>query len=115
MDLQYFAENKGTGGASGSKRTSNKLQADQSAEGAHNTFKRDKDGHIYKYESFSEPRLVNGVKKFNLIKRFDGGKFDGTPGADHRGVPTPHINGKKIKGGVRPPEPWEIPNNPRFK
>lgn len=26
-------------------------------------------------------------------------------------VPTPHVQGKSIPGGVRPAEPWEIPSS----
>jgi hypothetical protein len=48
---------------------------------------------------------VNGEKKFNPKFRFDGGTKYGLPGATHNGIPTTHINGKKIPRGARLPEP----------
>ena len=59
-----------------------------------------------------------GDKFFNPVKRFDGGRKDGTEGASHRDsngvpIPTPHVN---LKGGdVRVPEDDEFPNNERFR
>jgi len=49
------------------------------------------------------------------VKRYDGGKPDGSAGAPHvnkqtgESTPTPHVQGKGVPGGVRPAETWEIP------
>jgi len=97
-------------------RGGNKLKPDEDAKGDHSTFKRDDNGDIYKYETYEKTDTGHD----NPVKRFDGGKPDGSPGAPHRNkqtkekVPTPHIQGKKIPGGVRPAKPNEIPNNKRF-
>ncbi len=94
----------------------NKLKPDNEAKGDHSVFKRDDNGDIYKYETYEKTKTGHD----NPVKRFDGGKPDGTPGAPHRNkqtkekVPTPHVQGKKIPGGARSPQPNEIPNNKRF-
>jgi Bacterial toxin 24 len=89
----------------------NKLNPDPAAEGDHTTYKRDNDGNIYKYETYEQTSSGH----MNPTKRYDGGKPDGTPGADHRNkltgdaIPTPHVQGKTVPGGVRPATPDEIP------
>ncbi|NML40134.1 hypothetical protein HHL17_23245 [Chitinophaga sp. G-6-1-13] len=101
------------------KRSTNKLEADQKADANHSTFLRDKDGNIYKYEEWKEnPQNPN---RFDTQKRFDGGAKDGTPGADHHGLPTPHMNQKKDSQGnkmpnkgARIPTGNEFPRNNRF-
>jgi hypothetical protein len=53
---------------------------------------------------------------YDPVIRYDAGHPDGRPGAPHRNkstgalVQTPHVQGKKIKGGVRPVNPEEIPD-----
>jgi RHS repeat-associated core domain len=103
----------------------NKLEAykadpntNESQPGSHTSFKRDGNGDVYKYQEFTEnPRNPNG---FDAGRRFDGGAGNGQPGAPHynnktgQTVSTPHVNDPKIPGGVRAPEPWEIPQNNRF-
>lgn len=108
----------GGGGGGGGGKGKNKLQPDRNnAQGDHTVFKRDDNGNIYKYETYEKTSSGH----FNPTKRFDGGKPDGSPGAPHvnkitqESIPTPHINGKNIPGGVRKPTPSEIPNNPRFR
>lgn len=87
----------------------NQLQLDKNAQGDHSTFKRDANGNIYKYQEWKKnDRNPNG---FDPGKRFDGGKPNGTSGAPHNGIATPHIN---EKNGVRPPYKQEIPRNQRF-
>ena len=100
----------------GAKKTANKLGPNKRASGDHTTFGRDKDGNVYKYETYEKTKTGH----FNPIKRFDGGKKDRSAGKPHvnkntgEAVPTPHVQGKKISGGVRAPRPDEIPNNKRF-
>ncbi len=102
-----------------SNRISNKLAPDPEALGDHSSFARDKDGNIFKYQEFTEnPKNPSG---FDAGKRFDGGKADGLPGKPHidkntkQPVPTPHVQGKNVPGGVRPPKSDELPNNDRFR
>jgi RHS repeat-associated protein len=101
----------GNGGnqIAGRGKSANKLQPDKSAQGDHSTFKRDANGNIYKYQQWKKnDKNPNG---FDRGKRFDGGKPDGTPGAPHNGIPTPHINEKKDS---RTPATYEFPQNQRF-
>lgn len=57
---------------------------------------------------------------WNPQKRFDGGVPSGAAGQGHvnkvtrESVPTPHVQGKTVSGGVRAPEPYELPRNIRF-
>ena len=63
--------------------------------------------NIYKYETYEKTKSGH----FNPTKRFDGGQPNGLPGKPHNGVPTSYVYQGK---NVRPPNPSEIPNNPRF-
>ena len=101
-----------------SKKAKNKLKPNNDAIGDHSTFERDKNGNIYKYETYEMVKNDKGQTFFNPVKRFDGGKEDETPGAAHRNkdgvpIPTPHINHKN--GEVRKPTEEEFPNNERFR
>lgn len=99
----------------GGGRGSNRLRPVEGA-GHHSTFARDPNGHIFKYETYELTRTGH----HNPVKRFDGGTADG-PGAPHRNkrtgekIPTPHVQGRGIEGGVRAPLFPELPNNPRFR
>lgn len=86
----------------------NKLAPDKNAGGDHTSFQRDKDGNIYKYETYKKTKTGH----FDKVKRFDGGKPDGSQGAPHNGINTPHVQEKK--GVTRKPTPEEYPNNKRF-
>ena len=107
-------------GTTGNGRGSNDLKPDkENATGDHVAFKRDVNGHIYKYEEYkANPKNPSG---YDSKKRFDGGKPDGSAGASHRNketgvkIPTPHISGKDVPGGARTPEFWEVPTNARFQ
>ena len=93
-------------------RGKNRLRRNDSAIGDHSSYGRDNNGNIFKYETYNAGRSE---------KRFDGGKPDGSDGRPHinkktrKQVPTPHVTGRNIEGGVRHPVPEEIPNNDRFK
>ena len=108
--------NRGSIGNGKKGKASNKLSPDDQASGSHTTFERDFNGNIYKYETYEKTSSGH----YNPVKRFDGGKPDGSSGAAHRNkqtkqkIPTPHVQGKTIPGGVRPAKPNEIPNNKRF-
>lgn len=95
-----------------SVRNKNKLKFDKDAVGDHTVFKRGDKGRIYKYETYEKTKTGN----FNPTKRYDGGKPDGSAGTPHKkrktgeSIPTPHVQGKDVPGGVRPAQPNEIPN-----
>jgi RHS repeat-associated protein len=98
-------------GGPGSGKAVNKLKPDPLATGNHTTFKTNNMGKVYKYETYKQTNSGH----FNPVKRFDGGKPDGSAGAAHvnkktkQAIPTPHVQGKDIPGGVRPASPYEIP------
>ena len=96
--------------SAGTGKASNKLKPDATAQGDHSSFAKDNNGNTYKYETYEKTNSGH----FNPQKRFDGGKPDGTAGNPHNGVSTPHVQGKKVEGGVRKPNPDEYPNNTRF-
>ena len=93
----------------------NRLKYNEEASGPHSSYARDKDGNIYKYETYGDMHQKGDKRFFDPKKRFDGGKPDGTPGAPHvnkktkEPIPTPHVQGKNIPGGVRPAKAEEIP------
>ena len=68
-------------------------------------------GKTHKYETYEKTRTGN----FNPLKRYDGGLPNGKPGKPHinkktgEAIPTPHIQGKTIPGGVRAAKSSEIP------
>jgi hypothetical protein len=108
---------KGSDNAAEVGSKTNKLRPEKQATGNHSTYARDKDGNVFKYETYEK----TSTGHFNPQKRFDGGKPDGTPGKPHRNkqtqeqVTTPHVQNKNIPGGVRKPTPDELPKNPRFE
>jgi RHS repeat-associated protein len=75
-------------------------------EGAYSQAERQA-GEVIRYKTFvPNPRSPHGA---DLIKRFD---LTGEPHyskALRRDVDTPHVHEPFTRGGVRPPEPWEIP------
>lgn len=84
-------------------RGGDKLKPDPKAQGPHTTFKTDpKTGKVTKYTTWRpNPRNPTG---FDPHKRVDV-KPGGRP---HRGVPTPHAQGRRIPGGVRPARKNEL-------
>lgn len=88
-----------------STRSTNKLMPDPEATGDHTVFKRGDKDQIYKYQTYEKTRTGN----YNPTIRYDGGKPDGSPGAPHKNIPTPHVQGKAIKGGTRIPTSKETP------
>jgi RHS repeat-associated protein len=85
-------------------RGGNKLKPDPKAQGPHSTFKTDpKTGKVTGYTTWTpNPSNPSG---FDPRKRVDV-KSGGRP---HRGVPTPHVQGRRIPGGVRPARKYELP------
>jgi Pretoxin HINT domain len=89
------------------------LKPDPNAQGPHTVFKLDNQtNQIRGYEEFvpntpDYPLYYNPQfpKPWLSLKRVD------IAGAAHNGVPTPHVNGKDLPGGVRPALLDEIPAN----
>jgi RHS repeat-associated protein len=98
--------------SNGGGRGKNKLEPNPEAEGDHSTFEYDNNGGTYKYETYKKVQNPKGQTFFDKVKRFDGGKPNGEPGAPHNGVETPHVQPKG--GATRVPKVEEVPNNPRF-
>jgi RHS repeat-associated protein len=108
-----------SGGNSNSGKAANKLKPDPNAAASHTTFATNDAGKVYKYETYEKTNSGH----FNPVKRYDGGKPDGSPGAAHvnkqtnQPIPTPHVQSKVkdsdhneyIPGGVRPASAYEIP------
>jgi len=99
-------------------RGKNKLRGREDAAGPHSSFARDKDGHIFKYETYN----IGDDTNWHIVPifRFDGGAPDGSPGNPHRNrsgekVSTPHVQGKTVDAEVRRPTNQETPNNARFE
>ena len=88
-------------------RGSSNLQPVKGAEGAHSTFRRDANGNVTHTATY-QPNSRN-PSGFDEVSRTD------VTGAAHYNkvtgemVPTPHVQGKEIPGGVRPAKAEEIP------
>ncbi|GGG85239.1 RHS repeat-associated core domain-containing protein [Paenibacillus radicis (ex Gao et al. 2016)] len=93
-------------------KAKNFMKSDKEATGDHTVLKRDpKTKEVTNYETYkSNPRNPNG---FDKVQRYDGigkGHHNKLTGKE---IPTPHVNGKSIPGGVRPAYPNEIPKKRR--
>jgi Pretoxin HINT domain/Bacterial toxin 24 len=81
-----------------------RLKPDPNAQGPHTVFKIDNEtGKIRGYEEFVPQPNPRDPKPWKSVKRVD------LAGDAHNGIPTPHVNGKDLPGGVRPALPGEIP------
>jgi hypothetical protein len=87
-----------------------RLGPDPNASGPHTALKRDPaTGKVTKYETFQPQTNPRNPNPWESTKRFDGsGKGHYNKGTGET-VPTPHVHDPTAPGGVRPPEPWEIP------
>jgi RHS repeat-associated protein len=98
-------------GAGGKGRGKYKLSPSTEATGSHTTFRRGDNGKVYKYQTYEKTSSGH----YDPVLRYDAGHPDGRPGAPHTNkltkekIPTPHVQSKKIPGGVRPANPDEIP------
>ena len=107
-----LVHNCGTGGSQadgGFGRGGQRLGPDEAAEGSpHSTFRRDPaSGQVNHYTTW-EPNSMN-PRGYDVAKRYDGVGGSHYNKIDHVDVPTPHIQGPGVPGGVRPAEPWETP------
>jgi RHS repeat-associated protein len=91
-----------------SGRAKNRLQPDSDAAGDHSTYRRDPNtGEITHYTTYkTNPQNPTG---FDEVTRYDGVGEAHYNKVTHEYVPTPHVQGKTISGGVRAAHPEEIP------
>ncbi|MBT7264767.1 MAG: hypothetical protein HN831_04765, partial [Waddliaceae bacterium] len=86
------------------------LKADSLATEAHSVFQRDLvTGKITKYATFRPQTNPKNLNPWEMTKRFDRigkGHFNK---AIKKDVYNPHVHDIKTLGGVRYPEPWEVP------
>ena len=85
-----------------------RLRSDPDAVGPHSTFKRNpQTGQVDKYDEFQpNSRNPNGFDRTKSFQRRGPPHTNKKTGED---IPTPHVNDSKTPGGVRRPEPSEIP------
>ena len=84
------------------------LKPESSAKGDHTTFKRDvKTGKVTHYATYKKNPL--NPSGFDEVLRFDGVGGAHVNKLTLADIPTPHIHGKTIPGGVGIPEIWQLP------
>jgi hypothetical protein len=76
-------------------------------------FKRGPDGAITGYETFEPQDNPHDPKPWRSEKRVDVGGRPHYNKETGRLVPTPHVQGRGITGGVRPARPDELPRGRR--
>ncbi|KAA8995774.1 hypothetical protein F4V43_19200 [Paenibacillus spiritus] len=93
-----------------SGRSKNKLKPDPEATGDHSVLNRDpKTGEVKNYETFKQQTNPKNPNPWETEKRYDGTGDGHFNKATKQDVPNPHVHDPSTPGGVRPPEPWEIP------
>ena len=91
---------------------SNRFVPDVNATGPHSVFRKNPVTNRRRYESYRHQTNPQNPNKWESIKRFDppGGVDDRHYNkALGKYIDTPHVHDPKAPGGVRYPEPWEIP------
>ena len=78
------------------------------AEGPHSVFKRGSDGRATNYETYghAHPRNPNRWQSEKRVDVTGAPHFNKSTGER---VPTPHVRGRDVLGGVRPARPDELP------
>ena len=95
------------GNRKGSSRGSNHQRPVEGAQGDHSTFRRDRDGNVTNTATYQQnPRNPSGFDEVSRTDVVGGSHFNKVTQED---VPTPHVQGRNIPGGVRPARPDEIP------
>jgi RHS repeat-associated protein len=88
-----------------------RLAPNPAAEGAHTTFRPDPaTGRIGPYATWEPQPNPRNPNPWNLVKRFDPMGKPHYNKADDGWVYPPHVHEPGVPGGVRPAEPWEVPN-----
>ncbi|MBU0705986.1 hypothetical protein KJ657_02540 [Patescibacteria group bacterium] len=86
----------------------NRLKPDPTATGPHTVFKRDANGNITRYETYTEnPQNPTGFDKVKNVDMTGEAHFNKVT---KENVPTPHTQARDIPGGVRSATPEEISN-----
>ena len=96
---------------SGSRK---RFAPDVNATGAHTVFRRDPvTGRVTHYETYKPQTNPFNPKPWESVLRFDGISTN-TEGHFNKilrqYIPEPHIHEPRFPGGIRPANPWEIPN-----
>jgi len=95
----------------GSNRGKNPPHPD--AQGPHTTFKRDpQTGEVVKYDTYERPRDARNPNPWERTKSYQKNGDAHFNKSTQQYVPTPHVQGPDIPGGVRTPHTWEIPWRP---
>ena len=90
--------------------TSGRLAPNLEALGPHSTFRRDPMGRVSHYATWKPQTNPRNPAPWTLHKRVDmtgEGHFNR---ALQTRIPTPHVQSRRIPGGVRPAMRWEIPH-----
>jgi hypothetical protein len=91
-------------------RGAGKLSPSETAEGPHSTFKRDPDtGKITHYETYRPQTNPRDPKPWETETRYDGEGYPHYNKETGMEIETPHVHDPTTPGGVRPPQPSEIP------
>jgi RHS repeat-associated protein len=107
IDIGLALPGKGGGKMSNKLTPYEPVMPGESAAGAHTSFKMNKDGNISNYVEYKTNN--QNPTGFDEVKRVD---LTGKPHVNKQtktSIPTPHVNGKDIPGGVRPALPEELP------
>ncbi|MGL5719228.1 MAG: DUF637 domain-containing protein [Alphaproteobacteria bacterium] len=84
------------------------MKPESRAGGDHTVFKVNKEGKITHYETYAKnPKNPSGFDSKKRVDLVGEAHFNKKTGAK---IPTPHVTGKDIPGGVRPARPDEILN-----
>ncbi len=86
------------------------MDPDPAAEGDHTTIKRDPvTGKIKNYETFRPQSNPRNPNPWETVKRYDNiGEGHHNKHFDQK-INNPHIHDKGWPGGIREPQPWELP------
>lgn len=93
----------------GTKKGRNRMVPDPDAQGPHSVFRRGEDGKIKHYEEYQPQSNPKNPNPWESTKRFDG---EGKPHYNKETgeqVGTPHVHDPTTPGGVRSPNPDELP------
>ena len=112
--LQKNMNDEGGGGGQGNNSGGGSrkfLKPDKEAKGDHSVFKKDLQAgnKVRGYETFKPQSNPRNPNPWESVKRFDLNGKGHTNKILEKEIPTPHVHDSKCPGGVRLPEPWEIP------
>lgn len=93
----------------------NRIQPHKDATGDHSTFRRNPETGLNDYHSYRPQRNPQNPNKWETTKKFHHKNNNNQKKLGHRNkatgkqIPEPHVHDPLTPGGVRIPEPWEIP------